>query len=148
MFESQNYSAKFIDFLKECLMFDPKNRMKAFDILSHPVFRKYNKVYISQQIVMTSPITKVEKHNLQKLRCISRNLQQNSSRTKKSIYDEFSQRELYPIEDIKIQQLLDIIKIKVKYEKKMSFLQFLMHSFSQISHKENEIFLQMYNQNK
>jgi serine/threonine protein kinase len=74
MFESQNYSAKFIDFLKECLMFDPKNRMKAFDILSHPVFRKYNKVYISQQIVMTSPITKVEKHNLQKLRCISRNL--------------------------------------------------------------------------
>jgi serine/threonine protein kinase len=48
MIERQNYSAKCLDFLRECLMFDPKDRMKAFDLLSHPVFRKYNKVYISQ----------------------------------------------------------------------------------------------------
>jgi len=47
MFESANFSPKFIDFLRECLMFDPKDRMKAFDLLSHPVFRKYNKIYIS-----------------------------------------------------------------------------------------------------
>ena len=64
MLESSNFSPKFIDFLRECLMFDPKDRMKAFDLLSHPVFRKYNKIYISQQIVMTKPITRVEKHNL------------------------------------------------------------------------------------
>lgn len=48
MIEPQNYSSKFLDFLKECLVFDPKDRMKAFDLLSHPVFRKYNKIYISQ----------------------------------------------------------------------------------------------------
>ena len=54
--------------MRECLMFDPKDRMKAFDLLSHPVFRKYNKIYISQQIVMTKPITKVEKHHLTKIR--------------------------------------------------------------------------------
>ena len=47
MFESTNYSPKFTDFLRECLMFDPKDRMKAFDLLSHPIFRKYNKIYIS-----------------------------------------------------------------------------------------------------
>ena len=64
MLESANYSPKFIDFLRECLIFEPKDRMKASDLLSHPVFRKYNKIYISQQIVMTRPITKVEKHHL------------------------------------------------------------------------------------
>jgi hypothetical protein len=48
-------------------MFDPKDRLKPFDLLSHPIFRKYNKIYISQQITMTYPITTVEKHNLKKL---------------------------------------------------------------------------------
>lgn len=47
LFESQNYSKKFTDFLRECLMFDPADRMKAFDLLHHPVFRKYNKIFIS-----------------------------------------------------------------------------------------------------
>lgn len=47
MFEKQNFSAKFIDFLRECLMFDPRDRMKPFDLLSHPVFRKYNKIYLT-----------------------------------------------------------------------------------------------------
>lgn len=68
LFESQNYSKKFIDFLRECLMFDPADRLKAFDLLHHPVFRKYNKIYISQQILMTKPVTEVEKHHLNKLR--------------------------------------------------------------------------------
>lgn len=68
LFEKQNFSAKFIDFLRECLMFDPRDRMKPFDLLSHPVFRKYNKIYLSQQLVLTRPITKVERHHLQKLR--------------------------------------------------------------------------------
>ena len=48
MIEPQNYTSKWLDFLKECLIFDPKERMKAFGLLSHPIFRKYNKVYISQ----------------------------------------------------------------------------------------------------
>jgi serine/threonine protein kinase len=47
MLDKDNYSGKLLDFLKECLMFDPKDRMKAFDLLSHPIFRKYNKIYIS-----------------------------------------------------------------------------------------------------
>ena len=59
-------------------MFDAKDRMKAFDLLSHLVFRKYNKVYISQQIVMTHPITMVEKHNLRKLRCQNRKMHQEA----------------------------------------------------------------------
>lgn len=68
LFESQNYSSKFLDFLRECLMFDPQDRMRAFDLLHHPVFRKYNKVYISQQILMTKPVAEVEKHHLKELR--------------------------------------------------------------------------------
>ena len=45
MLDASNFSAKFLDFVKECLVFDPKDRMKAFDLLSHPVFRKYSRVY-------------------------------------------------------------------------------------------------------
>lgn len=75
MFEHTNYSAKFIDFMRECLIFDPKDRMKPFDLLSHPVFRKYNKIYINQQIVMTRPVTNVEKHHFKKLKLEYKKLQ-------------------------------------------------------------------------
>lgn len=68
MFENNNFSQKFVDFLKECLIFDPKDRLKPFDLLSHPIFRRYNKIYISQQITITYPVTTVEKHSLKKLR--------------------------------------------------------------------------------
>ena len=40
--------------------------------------------------------------------------------------------------DLKIKQLLDIIKIKVRYEKRMGFLSFLMQSFNQINQREND----------
>lgn len=72
VFEPGNYSAKFVDFVKECLVFDPKDRLKPFDLLSHPCFRKYNKIYASQQLVLAHPITQVEKHHLQKLRAANR----------------------------------------------------------------------------
>ena len=48
MLESGNYSAKFMDFLRECLMFSPQDRQRPFDLLSHPVFKKYNKAYVSR----------------------------------------------------------------------------------------------------
>ena len=146
MFEGQNYSSKFLDFLKECLMFDPKDRMKAFDLLSHPVFRKYNKVYISQQIVMTHPVTMIEKHNLQKLRCHNRKLHSDSmsaSKQPESPSEELSPSQILNFEEIKINQLLDIIKIKVNFEKQMSFTQFLVKSFNQVSQRESELNQQM-----
>lgn len=107
MLETENISSKFVDFLRECLMFSPSERPRPFDLLSHPIFRKYNKVYVSQQVPMTYPVTRVEKNQLQKMR--------NSGQ-----------------DEIKIKQLLEIIKLKVKYEKQMSFQQFLVKSFSQL----------------
>ena len=48
LLDQQNYSQKFLDFLRETLMLEENDRMQAFDLLHHPVFRKYNKTYISQ----------------------------------------------------------------------------------------------------
>ena len=132
LLDKDNYSTKFLDFMRECLMFDPKDRMKAFDLLSHPVFRKYNKIYISQQIVMTKPITKVEKHHLTKIRRQYKNSLQGLE------CDPQDQKDMPTNPDLKIKQLLDIIKIKVRYEKRMGFLSFLMSSFNQINQREND----------
>lgn len=56
---------------------------------------------------MTSPVTEVEKHHLDKVR------QQNKDKTNPGP------------SDINTKQLLDIIKLKIKYERKMNFLDFL-----------------------
>lgn len=40
--------------------------------------------------------------------------------------------------EMKIRQLLDIIKLKIKFEKQMDFLQFLMQSFNSINQRESE----------
>ena len=137
LFESSNYSPKFIDLMRECLMFDPKDRMKPFDLLSHPVFCKYNKIYISQQIVMTRPVTKVEKHHLKKLRLEYKNLTQPAEEIIMSEQDQVDQEEST---DIKFSHLLDIIKLKVNYEKNMSFLHFLTFSFNQIAQQRETEF--------
>jgi len=54
---------------------------------------------------LTKPITRVEKHHIKKLKVQEK--EQGSSK------------------DIKIKHLLDIIKLKIKYERKMTFLNFL-----------------------
>ena len=92
---------------------------------------------------MTKPITKVEKHHLQKLRSQYRNLQNQGDQKElpnnQPKDDDQKQSDLQLTNtDIKIRQLLDIIKIKVKYEKKIPFLQFLMQSFNQIDQRESE----------
>jgi len=70
--DSANYSSKFLDFLRECLMFDPADRLKPFDLLSHQIFKKFEKIYVSQQVVVSRPFTSVEKYHLKKVRCINR----------------------------------------------------------------------------
>ena len=77
--------------------------MQAFDLLHHPVFRKFNKVYISQQVMIATPITRVEKHHLKKMKPAD--------------------------QPIKNKQLLDVIKLKIKFEKELGFLDFLKEQF-------------------
>jgi serine/threonine protein kinase len=118
LFDPSNFTPAFVDFMRELLMFDPKDRLSAFDLLSHPVFRKYNKVYLSQQIILTKPITRVEKHQLKKLKAQGK--------------DKDSAK------DIKIRHLLDIIKLKIKFERKMPFLAFLEAQFTHIVERDQQ----------
>ena len=118
LFDPSNFTPAFVDFMRELLMFDPKDRLLAFDLLSHPVFRKYNKVFISQQIILTKPITRVEKHQLKKLK--------------------IEGKEKDSVKDIKIKHLLDIIKLKIKFERKMPFLQFLEAQFTHIVERDQQ----------
>ena len=83
---------------------------------------------------MTKPITKVEKHHLQKLR---RQYKRGVQGLNESVESD-DQKEPPANPDLKINQLLDIIKIKVRYEKRMGFLPFLMNSFNQINQRESE----------
>ena len=64
---------------------------------------------------MTRPVTNVEKHHFKKLKLEYKKLQNQQNQ-------EF---ETEITEEIKTSQLLDIIKLKVNYEKQMTFLQFL-----------------------
>ena len=115
-------------------MFDPKDRPRAFDLLSHPVFKKYNKVYISQQIALTRPVTEVERHALQKIRKQGK----TNGAEKQSEGGGERAAEAASSQDIKLNHFLDIMKIKVHFEKKITFSQFLMQSFSQVNLRDNE----------
>ena len=62
------YSPLFLDFLHECLLFNPVNRMNALEILSHPLFKESNKTYTESQVLVTAPLTLVEKQMIQELK--------------------------------------------------------------------------------
>lgn len=76
---------------------------------------------------MTRPVTKVEKHHLKKLRLEYKNLTQP---VEEIITGEKEQEDQEESTDIKFSHLLDIIKLKVNYEKNMTFLHFLTFSFN------------------
>lgn len=54
-----NFSANFIDFLKECLMMDVNARQTATSLLVHPVFRNISR---AKRPLYTKPVLSFEKH--------------------------------------------------------------------------------------
>lgn len=91
---------------------------------------------------MTFPVTTVEKHNLRKVRYKHRMIQQEGlteSNKAAGQEEDLSPSQILNFDEIKINQLLDIIKIKVHYEKQMPFSNFLVKSFNQVIQREIEI---------
>lgn len=65
-----NFSELFLDFLQECLVMDVTERQSAISLLSHPVFKSFNKnqsEVCRQRHIRSSPIVSFEKQYLKKM---------------------------------------------------------------------------------
>jgi serine/threonine protein kinase len=58
--DRSKYSDSFLDFLSECLVVSPEQRLSALDLLAHPIFKTQSKIYNKeQQIALTTPLSLV-----------------------------------------------------------------------------------------